>query len=420
MCGFHRREVRNNDDAFSKIKFNIPPFDGTYDPDAYITWKIVVDQKFACHNFPENARVRAATSEFTDFASIWWIEHGNKNVDDMPQTWDALKWVMRARFIPSYYARDLLHKLQQLRQGTRSVEEYYQELQMGMLRCNLVEGDEPAMARFLGGLNWKIQDILAYKVYTNITRLFHLACKAEREVQGRRASTRPNVSAVKSTSWQPHTNTSMGRRAPIPTPSPSHAALPSPSNDKPRTPPTTSATKTIQKPAVSASSVASTGRTRDVQCHRCKGFGYVQRDCPTKRILVVKDDGAYSSASDFDEDTLALFAADHAGNEGTPDEHIDAGAAEHYESLIVQCVLSAQMEKAEQNQRHTLSQTNSIIKERSCRIIIDGGSCNNLASSEMVEKLALTTKPHPHPYHIQWLNNSVRCCAYASLPYFAR
>jgi hypothetical protein len=39
-------------------------------------------------------------------------------------------------------------------------------------------------------------------------------------------------------------------------------------------------------------------------------------------------------------------------------------------------------------------------------VIIDGGSCNNLASSDMVEKLALTTKPHPHPYCIQWLNNS--------------
>ena len=91
---------------------------------------------------------------------------------------------MRARFVPSYYARDLLNKLQQLRQGAKSVEEYYQELQMGMLRCNLDEDEEPAMARFLGGLNREIQDILAYKEYTNVTRLFHLACKAEREVQG--------------------------------------------------------------------------------------------------------------------------------------------------------------------------------------------------------------------------------------------
>jgi hypothetical protein len=39
-------------------------------------------------------------------------------------------------------------------------------------------------------------------------------------------------------------------------------------------------------------------------------------------------------------------------------------------------------------------------------MIIDGGSCNNLASSKLMEKLALSTKPHPHPYHIQWLNNS--------------
>jgi hypothetical protein len=33
----------------------------------------------------------------------------------MPQTWDALKQVTRARFVSSYYAHDLLYKLQQLR-----------------------------------------------------------------------------------------------------------------------------------------------------------------------------------------------------------------------------------------------------------------------------------------------------------------
>ena len=99
-----------------------------------------------------------------------------------------------------------------------------------------------------------------------------------------------------------------------------------------------------------------------------------------------------------------MFAPDDAGNKEPPEEHIDAGDATHYESLIVQRVLSAQMENAEQNQRHTLFQTKCVIKERSCRMIIDGGSCNNLASSDLVEKLALSTKPHP--YYIQWLNNS--------------
>jgi hypothetical protein len=39
-----------------------------------------------------------------------------------------------------------------------------------------------------------------------------------------------------------------------------------------------------------------------------------------------------------------------------------------------------------------LFQTKCVIKERSCHMIIDGGSYNNLASSDMVDKLALTTK----------------------------
>jgi hypothetical protein len=92
---------------------------------------------------------------------------------------------MRHRFVPSYYARDLLNKMQRFQQGSQYVEEYYQELQKGMLRCGLVELDDAAMARFRGGLNTKIQDILDYKDYFVITTLFEYACKAEREVQGR-------------------------------------------------------------------------------------------------------------------------------------------------------------------------------------------------------------------------------------------
>jgi hypothetical protein len=74
------------------------------------------------------------------------------------------------------------------------------------------------------------------------------------------------------------------------------------------------------------------------------------RDCTSKCVLVIKDDGEYSSASDFNEDTLALLAADHAGNDDHPEEHIGTGDADHYESLIVQRMLSTQMERVKQNQ----------------------------------------------------------------------
>ena len=48
----------------------------------------------------------------------------------------------------------------------------------------------------------------------------------------------------------------------------------------------------------------------------------MQRDCPNKRVLVVNENGGYSSASDFDEDTLALLAANNAGIEDPPEEQV--------------------------------------------------------------------------------------------------
>jgi hypothetical protein len=120
--GHRRCEVRNNDDAFHKLNFKIPPFDGKYDLDAYISWESAVEQKVICFEFLENARVTIATSEFSDFASVWWVEYGKKHPNHKPQTWIALKRVMRARFVPSYYARDLINKLQQLKQGAKSVK----------------------------------------------------------------------------------------------------------------------------------------------------------------------------------------------------------------------------------------------------------------------------------------------------------
>ena len=77
-----------------------------------------------------------------------------------------------------------------------------------------------------------------------------------------------------------------------------------------------------------------------------------------------------------------------------------------YRSIIVQWVLSSQVQQHEKLQRHNLFQIFFIISNRRARVIIDGGSCNNLVSSDLVKKLGLTTRPHPRPYHIQWLNDS--------------
>jgi hypothetical protein len=56
--------------------------------------------------------------------------------------------------------------------------------------------------------------------------------------------------------------------------------------------------------------------------------------------------------------------------------------------------------------RHNLFQILFVIHDRRARVIIDGGSCNNLVSADLVQKFGLPTRPHKHPYHVQWLNDS--------------
>jgi hypothetical protein len=108
--GPNQQHTHGNDDHFAKIKFTIPPFHGLYDAEAYLDWEMTVDNKFSSHLVPEQHRVRQATSEFKNFAIIWWNELSSLHLQ--PDTWDRLKAAMRERFVPSAYRRDLRKKLQ--------------------------------------------------------------------------------------------------------------------------------------------------------------------------------------------------------------------------------------------------------------------------------------------------------------------
>jgi len=55
----------------------------------------------------------------------------------------------------------------------------------------------------------------------------------------------------------------------------------------------------LQEPAKSASSVASIECTSSIQCHRCQGFGHIQKDCPSQRAYITTKDG-YISTSDVE------------------------------------------------------------------------------------------------------------------------
>jgi hypothetical protein len=62
-------------------------------------------------------------------------------------------------------------------------------------------------------------------------------------------------------------------------------------------------------------------------------------------------------------------------------------------------------EKEENGEHHNIFHTRGMIKDKLCRIIVDNGSCNNIASQELVDRLELKLRQHPNPYKMQWLND---------------
>ncbi|KAB5533745.1 hypothetical protein DKX38_016831 [Salix brachista] len=54
--------------------------------------------------------------------------------------------------------------------------------------------------------------------------------------------------------------------------------------------------------------------------------------------------------------------------------------------------------------RTNVFQSTCTISGKVCQFIIDSGSCENVVSDEVVRKLHMTTKPHPKPYKLTWLD----------------
>ena len=111
---------RPNDDVahnLGSIKVRIPSFQGRNDPDVYLEWERKVELIFECHNYSEEKKVKLAAVEFSDYAIVWWDQFckERRRYGERPvESWREMKQIMRKRFIPSYYYKELHQRLQTL------------------------------------------------------------------------------------------------------------------------------------------------------------------------------------------------------------------------------------------------------------------------------------------------------------------
>ena len=76
------------------------------------------------------------------------------------------------------------------------------------------------------------------------------------------------------------------------------------------------------------------------------------------------------------------------------------------ELFVARGTLSLQAKEEEEVKRENIFHTRCHVQNKVCSVIIDSGSCTNVASTTLVEKLGLPISKHPRPYKLQWLNDS--------------
>ncbi|KAL4284496.1 hypothetical protein GQ457_16G022130 [Hibiscus cannabinus] len=360
------------DDNLNSIRMAIPPFQGKTDPEAYLEWEKKVELVFECHNYSENKKVKLAAIEFSDYAIIWWDQltlSRRRNGERPVSTWDEMKALMRKRFFPTHYHRDLFQRLQSLTQGNRSVEDYYKDMEIAMIRANVEEDREATMARFLAGLNRDIAEKVELQHYVEIEDMIHMAIKVEKQ-QKRKGTTRPSTNSISTTKWGQGAykkDTTFRSKDNVGTSKPS----------KPDKEPNKGKFEPMPN------------RTRDIKCFKCLGRGHIASQCPNKRVMFLKDGGEIESEQDEEVES---------------EDHEDLEYAVDGEVLVVKRSLSIQCVEGEQ-QRENIFHTRCHIQGKVCSVLIDGGSCTNIASSLLIEKLGLATTKHPQPYKLQWLND---------------
>ncbi|XP_042446399.1 uncharacterized protein LOC122031341 [Zingiber officinale] len=241
-----------------------------------------------------------------------------------------------------------------------TVEDYHKEMEITLIWANIEEDREAIMARFICVLNREIANIFELHHYVELDDVVQMAMKVERQLkEGVRSSSK--YEATSSSPWKQKWGSS----------------------------------KATEK-AVSKSK-GETNVAKTQPSNKDRGSGHIASQCPNKRSMIILDNREIETEEE-DE-----------GNESTPsvEDTSDVELTVDGQALVVLRALYMQAKEDDDGlQRENIFYTRYHVKDRVCGLIIDGGSCVNVASKLMVDKLSLPTLKHPKPYKLQWLNDS--------------
>ncbi|XP_071739555.1 uncharacterized protein [Rutidosis leptorrhynchoides] len=361
--------IRTIEGCFARIpcshlgmKVEIPEFTGTAHPDDFLDWLSTVERVFDVKDIPENLKVKLVAHKLRKHASLWW-DHVRKQRalarKSKGTTWDKMKRLLRGKFLPENYRQQAFIEYHNLRQGTITVEELIYEFDKIRMRCDITKEEEQIIARFLCALKPEIADVVTLQPYWTYMDVCRLALKVEKQLKSK-----PKPPALRS----PFTP----KQVPTPT------------------------TKGLVDTRTCTTSQGPTPKAPT--CFKCQGTGHYARECPNKRIITTWDDSDIPHYDVEGEFSDPLFTEQAAQEEVL---YADQG-----ECLVIHRALNSSIAPLVDDLSwlcNNIFCTKVTAKGKVCSMVIDGGSCENVVSKEMVDKLELKAEDHPEPYCLTWL-----------------
>ncbi|GJR24495.1 reverse transcriptase domain-containing protein [Tanacetum coccineum] len=241
------------------VRVEILEFMGTTQPDEFIDWISTVERVFDLRDIPENLKVKVVAIKLRKYACLWWDHVKQKQRQQgksQVETWDMMKKILRAKFLPINYRQNAFFEYYSLMQNNSSVEQFIADFDRLRMRCGAGEDEEQLQQL------WTLDDV------------FRLALKVEKQLGNKTRST--------------------------PTRPPPPVRNSAPTGSNPRNAP-------MQRSE--GSSMGNVNQTASKQCYKCQGLGHYARECPNKQLVTFVDDT--TCEFDTDGEDVIFIASSH-------------------------------------------------------------------------------------------------------------
>ncbi|XP_020697995.2 uncharacterized protein LOC110110733 [Dendrobium catenatum] len=370
---------RDNDTQLLKnIRIDAPTYDGTLDPQVFLDWLKSMDSYFKWYNISEARKVRFAEMKLIGRANLYWtnLENMREARGEHPITdWRTMKQELKRKYLPPSYYPKLLDKWNRLTQGSKPVKDYISAFDDFLIRCNGEESATPTqiLSMFRAGL----REDLRTELFARGVDSLEAACSLVLDLEDSRTHSQARHFDSRSNSYRTLPGQSQTR------PSGSTANRTPASLAPPRT---DLKGKAPERDAPKPNS--------GTKCYRCHGYGHIASQCssPYKVTIIEEVD-----EEEEEPETDLVHQVDEEEDSFTEEEPVTL--------QVVRCAL-AQPKLSDDRRRTSIFHTFIKIGEKSCKVIIDSGSCINAVSSAMISKLNLKVTPHPNPYKVSWINST--------------